>query len=256
MTTLAERQKEWCSYFIAAGYPMRSSAAFGGNGTVENLCQPTTEGAKDHGSDGALQWRLNRLYRLQSLPNWATLKTQAQFTILELQAKEGSQFFDMDYSVLEADLRAGTKSLETLTLNFCDAYERPSPAGRVADLRIAKAHDCLALLMRDNAPGPFPVPVQPTPTPTAPIGVPQMPIDIGLIIQLVAPLAESLVSGLLKGVLTHAAAGGIIIPPVQPLPISHAPPGPAPSGLTQADFAMIAQLIAAEFAKLQHPASP
>lgn len=255
MTTLAERQKEFCSYFIAAGYPMRSAAAIGGNATRENLVQATTEGAKDHGSDGVLQWRKDRLYRLQSLPNWATLKTQAQFTILELQAKEGSQFFDMDYHVLEADLRAGTKSLETLTLNFCDAYERPSDDGRVADIRIAKAHDCQTILMRD-ATGPFPVPVPPPAPPTAPIGVPQMPIDIGLIIQLVAPLAESLVSGLLKGVLTHAAAGGIIIPPVQPLPISHAPPGPAPSGLTQADFAMIAQLIAAEFAKLQHPPGP
>ena len=37
--------------------------------------------------------------------------------------------FELDhpqYAALKADLKAGAKSLETLTLNFCDAFERPS----------------------------------------------------------------------------------------------------------------------------------
>src|ERR1017187_5018847 len=121
--TLADRQKEFAGYFVEAGYPVKSAAAIGGNGTRENLCLPTTQGAKDHGSDGALQWRLGRLSKLQAMPAWDTLKTQAAFVILELQAKPGSQYFDTDYHALEADLRAGAKSLATLTLNFCDAYE-------------------------------------------------------------------------------------------------------------------------------------
>jgi hypothetical protein len=53
------------------------------------------------------------------------------------------------YDVLKADLKAGAKSLETLTINFCDAFERPSAAGRKPDKRIGYAHDCLSILMRD-----------------------------------------------------------------------------------------------------------
>ena len=106
--TLAERQKEFADYFVVAGYPPVSAAAIAGNGTQENSCLPTTAGAKDHGSDGVLQWRLGRLSKLQAMPYWDTLKAQAAFVILELQAKPGSQYFDMDYHALEADLRAGT----------------------------------------------------------------------------------------------------------------------------------------------------
>src|ERR1017187_1351435 len=129
--TLADRQKEFAGYFIAGGYPVKSSAAIGGNATRENLCLPTTQGAKDHGSDGALQWRLGRLTELKDMPAWDTLKTQAAFTIRELQR---------DYKALEADLRAGAKSVATLTLNFCDAFEKPSEAGRVAEARIKAAN--------------------------------------------------------------------------------------------------------------------
>lgn len=243
MSTLAERQAEFCSY-LSTVLPMRSCAAIGGNGTQESLCQPVTLGPKDHGSDGVLQWRLERLTgpdglipycQAHGIP-WDTLKSQAFFTLHELT--------DPKYAVLLADLKAGTKSLETLTLNFCDAFERPSAAGRQADKRIAYAHDCLAIMMRD-VPGPFPVPVPSPSAPTTPIGDLQMPIE--LIIQLVAPLAESLISGLLKGALAHAQQTGTV-------PAIPAHPAPAPaSGLTQADFAAIAQLIQAELAKLNAP---
>jgi Phage tail lysozyme len=260
VTALADRQSEFCSALMVGslalglpGLPMRSAAAIGGNGTQENLCQPVTLGAKDHGSDGVLQWRLDRLDGPDGLHAWCaanglpwdTLACQALFTLHELTQPQ--------YAVLAADLRAGAKSLETLTLNFCDAYERPSAEGRVPDLRIKYAHDCLTILMRDAAPGPFPVPLpSPPPPQAAPIGACTMPIE--LILQLVAPLAESLVTGLLKGALTHAQQTGTLpIPASHPtLPIPHAP-APAPSGLTQADFAVIAQMIEAEFAKLSKP---
>lgn len=251
MTALTDRQKEFCGYFIAAGYPMRSSAAIGGNGTRENKCLPVTEGVLDHESNGSLQWRRLRLANLKSLPNWDTLKTQAQFTILELQAKPGTQFFDKDYSALEADLRAGAKSLETLTLNFCDHYESPSEAGRVADLRIVYAHDCLAILMRDLPAGPV---VASVPMPSIPpLGAFQMPIE--LILQLAMPLAESLISGLLRGALTHAQQTGTVpaVHPGTPIVLAKDAPAPAPLGLTPADFSQIAAMIEAALAKLNQP---
>lgn len=257
MTALADRQKEFCSYFMPS-YPMRSAAAIGGNGTQENLCQPVTYGVKDAGSDGVLQWREERLNGPDGLLpwcaaqglTWSTLKAQALFTMHELDQPQ--------YAALKADLKAGTKSLETLTLNFCDAFERPSVTGRAADKRIAYAHDCLAILMRDvpivlQPPSGFPLPPI-VPVPMPPVStVEDLQMPIALILQLVAPLAESLVAGLLKGVLTHAQQTGTI--PVLTggaAPPTHPAPTPA-SGLTAADFATIAQLIEAALAKLNAP---
>lgn len=255
MTTLAERQKEFCGALMLGapalglvGLPMRSAAAIGGNATQESLCQPVTLGAKDHGSDAVLQWRLERLDGPSGLKAfctarelvWATLKAQALFTLFELKN---------DYAVLHAELLAGTKSLETLTLNFTDVFERPSETGRQPDKRIGYAHDCLAILMRDAAPGPFPVPIPATPATITPVGVYDMPIEV--ILQLVAPLAESLITGLLKGVLTHAQQTGTM--PAHPAGATHPLPAVPASGLTAADFVKIAEMIAAEIAKLNTP---
>jgi hypothetical protein len=238
--TLADRQKEFAGYFVEAGYPVKSAAAIGGNGTRENLCLPTTQGAKDHGSDGALQWRLGRLTELQAMPAWDTLKTQAAFTIRELQR---------DYKALEADLRAGVKSIATLTMNFCDAFERPSPDGRVPDARIKAANDCFALFPPDAAsligasfPASFRVQ---TSAPRAPTGVSTMPpLDPALVAQLIAilaPVAESLISGLVKGLISQLAGNTAPLTGLPALPI---PP------------AQLAQLIAAEIAKLTPPVKP
>jgi hypothetical protein len=230
VTTLAERQAEFCSYFMPA-YPMRSAAAIGGNATQENKCLPVTEGAKDHGSDGALQWRAERLdgpkglkayASLMGIP-WDTLKTQAYFTMNELDSSE--------YAILKGDLRLGLKSLETLTLNFCDKFERPSTAGRAEAERIRFAHDCQAILMRDHP--------APTPDPTSTQhGVP-MPtsIEIALLEQLfklLAPLLESAVAGLIKGLATHIP-GAVV----------------NPAGMVTIDPAGLIKLIEAEVAKIQ-----
>ena len=257
MSTLADRQAEFCSWLIAGssplslvGLPMRSGAAIGGNGTQENLCQPVTLGAKDHGSDGVLQWREERLAGPDGLQPWCaskglawdTLKSQAFFTLHELTQPK--------YAALLADLEAGTKTLETLTLDFCDAFERPSEAGRAPDKRIQYAHDCLTILMRNSTqPGPIHPPVV-VAAPSVPSTESlQMPIE--LILQLVAPLAESLVAGLLNGVLTHVQTTGLPASPLHP-----AIPPMAPSaigGLTEADFARLAQLIAGQLAALNAP---
>lgn len=241
MSTLAERQTEFCSYFSAA-YPVKSAAAIGGNATQENLCQPVTDGPKDHGSDGVLQWRAERLTgpdglqpwcAAQGIP-WNTLKSQALFTMHELDQPQ--------YAALKADLKAGAKSLETLTLNFCDAFERPSAVGRKPFDRIRYAGDCLDILTVSA-----PVPAQ-VPVPSIPVGDLQMPIE--LILQLVAPLAESLVAGLLKGVLTHVQATGIPASPAHPA--VPAAPAPAPA-FPPIDFAALAAMIAKELAALQQP---
>lgn len=224
MSTLAERQAEFCGYFLPV-YPMRSAAAFGGNGTQENLCQPVTMGAKDHGSDGALQWRAERLdgpdglkawCAAQGIP-WDTLRSQALFTMHELDQPQ--------YAVLKGDLRLGLKSLETLTLNFCDAFERPSGTGRKPDDRIRYAHDCLSIMMRDV----------PVPTP----GVPTMPtsIETTILEQLLrafAPIIESAVAGLIRGLAAHIAGATV-----------------SPSGMVTLDPAVLAKMIEAEIAKLQ-----
>ena len=258
--TLADRQKEFAGYFVAMGYPPISAAAIaGGNGTQENSCLPTTAGAKDHGSDGSLQWRGTRLTELQAMPAWDTLKTQAAFTIRELQR---------DYKSLEADLRAGVKSgateeevkhrLASLTLNFCDVFERPSADGRMPERRISFAEQTLALISPASAPsivaekinmpappllgGEFPAAFRvQTPAPRAPIGASTMPpLDPALVAQLIAilaPVAESLISGLVKGLISQLAGsslpGGIVGLPALPIPP-----------------AQLAQLIAAEIAKL------
>lgn len=74
-----------------------------------------------------------------------------------------------------------------------------------------------------------------------------MPIE--LILQLAVPLAESLITGLLKGALTHAAATGT----VPAAPAHQATPAAPTTGLTPADFAQIAAMIEAAFAKLNQP---
>jgi Phage tail lysozyme len=230
VTPLQERQIEFCGYFLKAGYPPKSAAAIGGNATRENLCLPTTIGAKDHGSDGVLQWRKERLIELQAMTDWQTLKTQAAFTILELQR---------DYKVLESDLRAGVKTLATLTLDFCDVFERPSADGRVADRRIGAASDCMNLIVPVAMPAePLPPLVVPRipPLPNIPTSYlpplkgtePMPPFDPILAAQLVsvfAPLVETLISGLIKEIVLHAGQPGGL--PKLPIPIGQLPIDPA-----------------------------
>jgi hypothetical protein len=227
---LRERQAEFGRWFIAAGYPLVSAAAIVGNATQENMCLPTTTGPKDHGSDGALQWRAERLVELQAVPNWDTLKAQAAFTIHELKR---------DYKALEADLRAGTKSLATLTANFVDVFERPSIEGRVLDTRIKYAGDAMGILQsaRPQIPAQPPIPQPPT------IGVPTMlPIDPAIataLEQIFVPIIESLLSGLVKGFMQHIST--ITAPQSTTTPTTGVP------GL---DPAAIAQLIAKELASI------
>jgi hypothetical protein len=124
--------------------PLVSAAAVAGNGWQENLMRPITTGPKDHGSDGLLQWRLDRLDELQRRKDWDTLPVQVQYFKDECKR---------DYPGLWRMLvNPGNRSLENLTLNICDIYERPSAAGRKPDLRIKYARQVYALFDTQPAP--------------------------------------------------------------------------------------------------------
>ncbi len=157
MSALLERQKEFAGYLVAGfpelgltGLPLKSASAGSGNATVENKVLPVTIGTKDHGSDGALQWRLDRLEGPSGLKGWAaihnlpwdTLRTQAAFFLWEL----GS---DPRYARLERDLREGKKKIETLTANICVIYERPAPESAGLDKRIEAAKATYAAMATD-----------------------------------------------------------------------------------------------------------
>jgi hypothetical protein len=168
--------------------PLVSACAVGGNGWQENLLRPLTLGAKDHGSDGIMQWRLGRLTELQHLPNWDTLPVQAQFFKAECQR---------DYPRLWADLVAGKKSLETLTANVMVQYERPNLALAGLDHRITYAH---ALLNHMNTL---------TPIVTVPVTQPTEAIMDPAIISLLIQFLPAIIQGILTGIANvHAAQTG------------------------------------------------
>lgn len=156
--TLLERQREYTSW-LEKGFPeldlkglsLVGACAIAGNGSVENQAKPVTLGPKDHGSDGILQWRLDRLDGPRGLKGWSaalglpwdTLKTQAAFTLWEL-------YSDGRYAPLARDLQEGKKKIETLTANFCWIYERPNKALAHLDKRISHAKSVYLIISRER----------------------------------------------------------------------------------------------------------
>lgn len=156
--TLLDRQREYTTWLEKGfseldlkGLPLVSASAIAGNASQENLVRPVTTGPKDHGSDGVLQWRLDRLDGPRGLKGWSeslgldwqTLKTQAAFTLWEL----GN---DPRYAVLLKDLHDGKKKIETLTANFCWIYERPNKAHAHLDKRISHARSIYLILAKER----------------------------------------------------------------------------------------------------------
>ena len=157
MTTLLDRQKEYTRHLMAGfpdlelkGMPLVSACAWTGNASQENLVRPVTIGPKDHGSDGVLQWRLDRLDGPRGLKGWSaalgmdwkTLKTQAAFTLWEL-------YNDPRYITLAKDLLEGKKKIETLTANICWIYERPNKAAAHLDKRISHAKSVYLIMSKE-----------------------------------------------------------------------------------------------------------
>lgn len=182
--SLLDRQKELVGYLLKGfpdlqlpGLPLKSACAEAGNATQENRCLPTTEGVKDHGSDGLMQWRLERLSDMTSwctthFGDWKTVKAQAAFILYETKR---------DYAILWNELLAGDKPLETLTANISAVFERPAKSaenlGYVPGTpgmegsspgRINFAYDVFKALDGTQIPLPIPLPAHP-PAPMAPL---------------------------------------------------------------------------------------
>lgn len=159
---LIDRQGQWVASFVKRGSPFISACAATGNATQENLAKPVTTGAKDHGSDGGFQWRLDRLDGPQGLKgycatkglDWQTIDAQAEFFLFELKR---------DYVALYAEFMAAAKPLATLTANICAVYERPAADSAALDNRIAAAQFCFDHFSAQytDAPQPAPAPVVP-----------------------------------------------------------------------------------------------
>lgn len=139
MDTLLDREEELVNLFMSTkpAYPLVSACAAAGNAARENNCLCVTSGKKDHGSDGLFQWRKQRLTSLKAFATankakWEDMATQVEFFKAEVADTHGFAF-------LKRDLEAGTKSIETLTADICDIYERPAPAVAGLDVRIANA---------------------------------------------------------------------------------------------------------------------
>src|ERR1700748_1673700 len=127
-----QRQIQCFSLFEAQGYSPEGSAAWVGNASQEsgnNLPTAFRTGALDHGSQGLMQWRLDRLtayenfvkakhpgISAQELWQWyGRLDYQVEFAALECRTS---------YPTLDKQLRSGG-SIATLTAAICWTYERP-----------------------------------------------------------------------------------------------------------------------------------
>jgi Phage tail lysozyme len=251
--------REFADPFLTHGYSLTGTSAICANGWLESGIRAVNP--SHDGSDGVLQWRdaldVHRLTQMKKwcaaqLIPWASLTSQALFTIWDLEN---------NYQELNAQLHDPSRPLDNLTLNFCDIYERPAPRGRVPDVRIGYANRCLAELKRLYPPSP-PVPLPPSPSPQLPQPwVPAMnPALINILVQVLAPIAE----GLLSAVFKHAGVPAPVpMPPLHPQvppvlqapapPPSPFPPPPMPQTPPGLDWSQIAVLIAEEIAKLTQP---
>jgi hypothetical protein len=107
-----------------------------------------TVGAKDHGSDGIMQWRLSRLTNMQNFGvknfgRWDTLEAQAAFLMHEMKT---------DYAKLYSDLVVGKDSIDDLTADICWQFERPAKASANMPGRIVYAKNSYALLVGAKPP--------------------------------------------------------------------------------------------------------
>jgi hypothetical protein len=253
---------EFAHPFMTAGFGLTGTSAICANAWLESGIRAVNPSLD--GSDGSLQWRnaldVHRLTQMknwcasQSIP-WQTLNSQALFTIWDLQN---------NYKELYGQLKDPSRSLANLTMNFCDIYERPAVRGRVPDVRIGYANRCLAELKRLYPPSPtIPLPPQPPQQ-----WVPSMnPAFINILVQVLAPIAE----GLLSAVFKHAGVPPAApmpplhpqVPPAAPMPPPSSPFPPAPmppASIPGLDWSQIAAMIAEEIAKLtqqgQQPVQP
>lgn len=151
---------------VGLGVPVPFASAMAGNAMLESGAQPVAQ--SPDGSNGLWQWRdapgVSRLSALKQFAthygiSWTDETLQCRFAIYECTT---------DFAVLWA-MRDSDKSVATLTLDWCDIFERPAASGRVPETRIAYAEAVSASLETLPAPAPIVVaPVLPSPSIPAP----------------------------------------------------------------------------------------
>lgn len=258
MTTAVEITA--AKHFIDKGLPVNGAVALTCVLYYESKLNPGSQGNQPtetggvlnaHGAYGIASWNGPRQAGLNNYALKRGIPIESLPTQLDFVLNEIANHYPRSWAAIRSN---GPSDIIIATL--VDEYENPADKSK----EIAGASGYAPSLLDavkgyvPSAPLPVPpVPPQPVPVPpVSPVEDLQMPIE--LILQLIAPLAESLVTGLLKGALTHAAQTGTIpLPKVPPHPTI---PGPPASGLTQGDFAKIAEMIAAAIAQLQQPAKP
>ena len=121
---------------ISQGTPLEFACGMAGNAMLESGAR-TIAPSKD-GSDGLWQWRdaadISRLTALKNFAahhgqDWRDMPVQCAFALYECAN---------NFPGLWA-LRNTNRSVATLTMDFCDQFERPAAEGRVPDLRIKYA---------------------------------------------------------------------------------------------------------------------
>ncbi|MDQ6868198.1 MAG: phage tail tip lysozyme [Pseudomonadota bacterium] len=133
------RQQQALAVFTGR-YPLISAAAIVGNLSGESgkyLDSTVERPHADHGSGGIAEWRLGRKANLYAFAQGqgkpvTDLETQCLFLMHELDGPE--------YALLNAQLtKPGNRSIENLTANFCQIFERPNMALAHVDNRVANA---------------------------------------------------------------------------------------------------------------------
>jgi hypothetical protein len=224
----------------------------------ESKLNPGSQGAQATERGGALNptgaygiasWNGPRQAALAAFAEKKGLSPAALETQLWFVLNEAANSYPKTWAAI-----TGTGTYQEIIPIFVADYE--NPADHAAEINgalgfAAQLAPFVPMSAPTVAPEPTPISAPPVLLPAAPpsmqIGNIQMPIE--LVMQLVGPLAESLVSGLIKGALAHISTT-TISPIAAPAHAVVAPVAPA----APMDFAQIAAQIAAELAKLQQPA--
>ncbi len=185
---------------ISQGTPLEFACGMAGNAMLESGAR-TIAPSKD-GSDGLWQWRdaadISRLTALKNFAahyrhDWRYMSTQCAFALYECANS---------FPGLWA-LRSTDRSVATLTMDFCDQFERPAAAGRVPEIRIKYAEAVYNALANEIPSVPVASPEVPAPPVAASVPAQKEPLTMPAILladvlPLLAPVLGKILASLVK----------------------------------------------------------
>lgn len=146
------RQIQCFTLFEAQGFPPEAAAAWVGNAVAESGPELPTAfrtAGLDHGSQGLLQWRLDRLLAYESFVQQrvgfsaSAPGADVYYGRMDYQVEFAAQECRDQYPELYATLMAGG-DVDALTAAICWQYERPAVATAHLALRQSAARNVLA----------------------------------------------------------------------------------------------------------------